>query len=63
MSQDKIKDVRAKAAAAMKKLHGIPSRDEKREYQLKHFSLSELVSDLWWLHKTDVNRKALKAGK
>ena len=61
-SKDQIKASRAKAAAGMKELHDLPSRD-KRAYKLKHFNLSELVSDLWWLDKKHVDRKALTAGK
>ena len=63
MSQDQIKASRPKAAAGMKELHDLPSRDKMRAYKLKHFNLSELVSDLWWLDKKHVDRKALTAGK
>jgi hypothetical protein len=42
-----MKVVRVKTEGGMNKLHDIPSREEKREYQLKDFCLSELVRDLW----------------
>jgi hypothetical protein len=58
MSQDEIQASRDKAAAALKELHcDRPSRDQKRAYQLQHYTLSELVSDLWWLNKRNVSRK------
>jgi hypothetical protein len=40
-----------------------PSRDQKREYKLQYCTLSELVSDLWWVNKKDVNMKGLKKGQ
>jgi hypothetical protein len=63
MSKDQINASRAKATVAMQELHDLPSREKKRAYKLKHFNLSELVSNLWWLNKKDVDSKALTAGK
>ena len=63
MSKDQITTTRAKAAAAMKELHDLPSRVQRRAHQLQHFSLSDFVSDLWWMNMTDVDRKVLKGGK
>ncbi len=51
MSQDRINAVRGTAAETMKKLNDLPSKVKKREYQLQHLSLSELVSGLWWAKK------------
>ena len=42
---------RAKATAAMRELHENPSDADRRAYNLAHFNLSELVSDLWWTNK------------
>jgi hypothetical protein len=55
MSQDRINAVRGTAAETMKTLYDFPSKVKKREYQLQHFSLSELVSDLWWAKKNLAN--------
>ena len=63
MSKAKIQAVNDAAPAVMAKLPQRPSREAKRAYKLQHFSLSELVSDLWWVSKTATNSKGLKEGK
>jgi len=63
MSRDEITASREKVAAALKELHVPCSREQKRAYQLQCYTLSELVSDLWWLNKKDVNRKVPKEGQ
>jgi hypothetical protein len=57
MSLDHINTVRATTASEMNKLYDLQSRDKKKEYKLQQFSLSELVSDLWWINKTETNKK------
>jgi hypothetical protein len=57
MSLDRINTVRVTTAAEMNKIYDLQSRDKKREYKLQQFSLSELVSDLWWLNNTKTNKK------
>ena len=60
MSKDEIGASRG-TAAALKELHpDRPSRDHTRAYQLQYYTLSELVSDLWWVNKTGVNNKFKK---
>jgi hypothetical protein len=60
MSHDDMRVSSKKAATALKQLHVHPSREEKRAHHLQYYSLSELVSDLWWLNKTAVDRKLFK---
>ena len=63
MTKGSITVVRIKAAAEIEKLEGVMSREKKREYQLQEFTLSELVSDLWWTNRETALRKVSKAGK
>jgi hypothetical protein len=63
LSKDETSAFQAKAAPAMTELHDRPSSDQKRAYQLQHDTLSELVSDLWWVNKNGVNKKVLKGGQ
>ena len=63
ISKDRMIDVSRTAADALKALYDHPSKEKKREYQLQHFSLSELVSDLWWNKKKMDNRKGRGAAE
>jgi hypothetical protein len=63
MPKDRIDTVRATSAAEMNKLYDRPSRVNEREYKVQQFSLSELVNDLWWENKKEVNKKGREATK
>ena len=63
ISKDRMVAVRLRAADALKALYDHPSKAKKREYQLQHFSLCELVSNLWWNEKKMDNRKGRGAAE
>ncbi len=63
MSKDRIDAVGDTTAAEMNKLYDLPSRVSKREYKLQQFTLSELVSDLFWENKKEVNKKGMEEVK